>query len=420
MGTKELLRQMNRFGSKHYPLSDVCIALGKGVYIRDTDGKTYIDAASGYGSVGLGHNHPEILALIQKLNTPDEDGWAPVNVVPNTHSTPALGTTLEFICAKLGYDRALATNGGAEANEAAIKLMRKWGYTKKGVAKGKAQIVVCAGNFAGRTTTIVGFSSEPTYKDNFGPYADDAFITIPFGDWAALKDVLDTDVASGAPRIVGIHVEPIQGEGGVVIPDWTFLSNVRALCSAYNVIFCADEIQTGLGRTGKWLACEHSMVKPDLLVLGKTLGAGKQAVAMVLGKEEFMVFTPGDHGSTYGGNFAAMAIAYGALSIIENEHLVENAAQMGAYLLSEIKKGLKKSGAMHVVKEVRGLGLMIGIEPKAKGASGKLIKYLLEEGVLTKDAHNVIRITPPLIINKAECALLASGIVRAFARYAKH
>ena len=214
--TARLLTQMDNYGSKHYARSSICFAKGRGVYIRDTDGREYIDAASGYGSVGLGHNHPRICRLLRRLNTLDRDGWGIVNTVPNVHSTPPLGELLEAACKEaFGYNRALVTNGGVEAIEAAIKLMRKWGYTKKGITKNKARIVVCDGNFHGRTTTVVGFSSEPKYRENFGPYAEGAFVSVPFGDFAALEQVIREDAASGAPTIVGFLVEPIQGEGGV-------------------------------------------------------------------------------------------------------------------------------------------------------------------------------------------------------------
>ena len=240
MSTTHLLAQMKRFGSMHYPIYSPGFAVGKGVYIKDTDDKVYIDAASGYGSVGLGHNHPRITKLLRDLNTPDADGWAPVNVVPNAFPTKAHGAFLEHICTTLGYDRGLTTNGGAEANEAAIKLMRKWGYVKKKVPIDMARIVVCEGNFHGRTTTIVGCSSEPTYRDLFGPYAKGAFISIPFGDSDALQKVLEEDATSVPPTIVGFLVEPIQGESGVRIPPKGYLAECATLCKKHNVILCAD------------------------------------------------------------------------------------------------------------------------------------------------------------------------------------
>lgn len=413
MDTKKLLGEVRRFSSRHYPFYPTCFAQGKGIYIKDTDGKVYIDAASGYGSVGLGHNHPRITELLRTLNTPDSDGWAPVNVVPNAFSTPQLAELLASICGMFGYDKALVTNGGVEANEAAIKLMRKWGYTQKGVPKDKARIVVCEGNFHGRTTTVVGFSSEPAYRDLFGPYVDDAFITIPYGDPWALDKVLREDAATGSPTIVGFLVEPIQGEGGVRIPRPDYLAICKGLCDRDNVVFCADEIQTGLGRTGKLLASWHANIRPDLVVLGKTLGAGKQPVAVVLGMNEFMVFEPGDHGSTYGGNAAGMALAHEALSIIADEGLCEHATKMGNHLLRAIRREVRSHWLTDIVTDVRGKGLMIGIELADPGLSGTAIKSLLAHGVMSKDAHGVIRITPALIITKEECDELASRIGKA-------
>ena len=417
--TGKLLAQMDLYGSKHYARSSVCFAKGKGIYVKDTDGKEYIDAASGYGSVGLGHNHPRISALLRKLNAVDKDGWGIVGIVPNVHPTPQLGTMLEYACTKaFGYDKALTTNGGVEAVEAAIKLMRKWGYTKKSVERGKARIVICEGNFHGRTTTVVGFSSEPTYRDNFGPYAENAFITVPYGDYDALVKEIQKDAESGAPTIVGFLVEPIQGEGGVRIPPLGYLKACAYLCKQNNIIFCADEIQAGLGRTGYLLASWHEGVKPDLAIIGKTLGAGKHPVAMVLGDDEHMVFTPGDHGSTHGGNTTAMAIALEALEIIKDEKLWVRSAMMGASLLHLLKQELSCGGAEKIAPIVRGRGLMIGIVLAPGVDSHMVIDELLKNGVMTKDAHNVIRITPALIITETEVKRLAELIGKTFAEIA--
>ncbi len=412
--TDKLLAQMRNNSSLHYgnPLDPY--ARGKGIYIEGTDGVRRIDAASGYGADGFGHNHPRICELIRNLNTPDPDGWGLVNVVPNVHPTPPLGTFLSYACKTFGYERGLVTNGGVEAVEGAIKLMRKWGYTKKGVPKDKARIVVCGGNFHGRTTTVVGFSSEPTYRDNFGPYVNDAFIEVPYGDASALARVLEEDARSIPPTIVGFLVEPIQGEGGVRIPPPGYLQTCAWLCKKYNVILCADEIQTGLGRTGAMLASMHDQVKPDLVVLGKILGAGKYPVAMVLGNDPHMCFNRGDHGSTLGGNPLAMSIAHLSLQLLKDEKLCDNAEQMGAYLLSLLKLELSCTHIPTIVKDVRGRGLMIGIELADGIDASTIIGNLRHNGVMTKDAHHVIRLTPPLIITKEECADLSARIGKSF------
>lgn len=408
-----LLEKVHKYGARHYPLTPVVFTEGKGVWVRDADGKEYIDACAGYSANNLGHANPEIDGLICRMLAHD-NGWGLVNIVPNSTPTEPYAEFLEHSCAYLETDNALATNGGVEGVEAAIKLMRKWGYTKKSprVVHAHAMIVTCDGNFHGRTTTAVSFSSNPEYRDPFGPLTP-GFISIPYGDSAALERVLKEN-----PNVVGFLVEPIQGEGGVRIPPDGYLGECYALCKKHNIIFCADEIQTGLGRTGALLACSHENVVPDIFILGKSLGGGRIPTAAVFAKKEFMVFEPGEHGSTYGGNALAMTVANRVLTIVRCDKLCERSLILGGHLLRKLKRGLSRGSAKALVKEVRGRGLMLGIELSTEVNAGEVITALLEHGVMTKDAHGVIRITPPLIITKEECDELVKRIVLTFRNFA--
>ena len=409
MNDNETLALMKRFSMRHYPLSPIVITHGKGVYVWDENGNVYRDAAAGYSSDNFGHNHPRILKLNRRLNCLDRKGRGPANVVPNVFSNPELARFLARICTMLGYDKGGVTNGGVEANEAAIKLMRKWGYTKKKnrIPIGHAEIVACEGNFHGRTTTVVGLSSDPAHNVYFGPYS--GTIVIPYNDPAALEDVLATN-----RNIAGFIVEAIQGERGVRIPECGYLKACQEICRRHDVALCVDEIQTGLGRAGNLLASWDDAVRPDIVTLGKSLGAGDRPVAAVLAKEEFAVFEPGEHGSTYGGNIRSMAIANEALSIIEDEKLCDRSLELGTFLLFDLKRRLSAEKFAPLVKEVRGRGLMIGIELKEKVVAKDILSALLAHGVLTKDAHGVIRITPPLVITEKECIELASRIEQTF------
>jgi len=400
---KKYLAKRERYGANHYkPNTKVVFEHAKGIY----EGKIYIDAASGYSSVNLGHNHPAIRRAGKSLYAADKNGWGIVSVVPNAFLTVAQADFLEHACKFLGADRAIATNGGAEGMETAIKLMLKWGYTRKNIPEEGARIVMFEGNFHGRTTTLVAGSSEKKYREHFGPYAKN-IVTLPYNDIHALEILL----SSMGDRVAGIVIEPIQGEGGVRIPKAGYLAECYALCKKHNVIFCADEIQTGLGRTGMLLASWHEGVKPDIFVLAKSLGAGKNATAIVFAKEEFMCFEWGEHGSTYGGNAAAMTLALEVLRVIEKEKLCERSLEMGDILFCAIANELRIHS---LVREVRGRGLMIGIELAEGVSAERVIDLLLEHGVMTKDAHGVIRITPPLIITKKQCAELAKRIGAAF------
>lgn len=413
--TKRYLAKRDAHGARHYKGNDkVVFEKAGGIYLMDVDGKVYIDAAAGYSSVNLGHNHPEILKAGQALYTVDKEGWGPVSVVPNSFLTVAQADFLKYACEFLDADKALATNGGAEGIETAIKLMLKWGYTVKKIPKDRALIVMFEGNFHGRTTTIISGSSEQKYKQNFGPYAGN-ILTIPYGDVEALGTLLKKK----GRNIAGIVIEPIQGEGGVRIPPEGYLGECYEMCKKHRVVFCADEIQTGLGRTGALLACSYEDIKPDIFVLAKSLGAGKNAVAIVFAKDEFMCFEPGEHGSTYGGNTAAMTLALTVLKIIKDDKLCEKSEHLGGYLIEKIGGQLCTLELRKYWKDIRGRGLMIGIELANGVDSEKIIDLLLDHGVMTKDAHGVIRITPPLVITKEECAELAKRIGSAFRAFAK-
>jgi ornithine--oxo-acid transaminase len=301
-----------------------------------------------------------------------------------------MGPFLHEMCEMTGFDRALPMNTGAEAVETAIKMVRKWGYEVKGVPDGQAEIIVCSNNFHGRTTTIVGFSSEEQYRDGFGPFTP-GFVTVPYGDLEAFEKAL-------TPNTVGFLVEPLQGEGGVVVPPDGYLSGTHALCRQHNVAFMADEIQTGLGRTGKLFCCDWEGVRPDILIVGKALGGGVYPVSAALADAEYMdVFHPGDHGSTFGGNPLGAAVARAALQVIVDEKLVERSAELGAWFMDE----LRAIDSPHV-KEVRGKGMMIGVEVKeSSGTARPFCEALQERGILAKETHHqVIRFAPPLVIDK--------------------
>ncbi len=408
--TEAYLAKRERHGARHYKGNNaVVFEKAQGILLMDVEGNAYIDAAAGYSSVNLGHNHPKLCAAGRKLYDTDSEGWGAVNVVPNAFLTVAQADFLEYSCTYLDIDRGLATNGGAEGVETALKLMLKWGYTKKKIKKDKATIVMFEGNFHGRTTTIVGGSSEPKYKEYFGPYAGN-IITIPYDDLPALEQLF----RKKGKQIAGIIIEPIQGEGGVRIPKDGYLAGCYALCQKHNVVFCADEIQTGLGRTGELLACTHEGVKPDIFILAKSLGAGKNAVAMVYAKDEYMCFDPGEHGSTYGGNTAAMTLALTVLKIIKEEKLCDQSRKVGAYLLDKLRAELSHPEIRPHVADVRGRGLMIGIELAPHVDTERLIDMLLSCGIVTKDAHGVIRVTPPLVIDEDNCDVLVEGIKEAF------
>ena len=385
MKTGDYIQLENDYGARNYKPLDVVLTRGQGIWVWDVEGKKYLDCLSAYSAVNQGHCHPKILkALMMQAER--------LTLVSRAFRNDQLGLFYKELCEMTDSHMVLLMNSGAEAVESAIKAVRKWGYNIKGVPQGKAEIIVCENNFHGRTITIVGFSTEPQYRDGYGPFTP-GFKIIPFGDAEALEEAM-------TPNTVAFLVEPIQGEAGVIIPPRGYLKAAREICNRNNVVLILDEIQTGLGRTGKFLAEEHDGIQSDLTLIGKALSGGFLPISAVLSNKEVLgVFHPGDHGSTFGGNPLACAVARTAVKVIREEKMVENAAAMGDYFLrklSEIK-------SPHV-KEVRGKGLMIGVElhPGAGGAR-RFCERLIKQGLLCKETHeNVIRFAPPLVIRKEE------------------
>jgi ornithine--oxo-acid transaminase len=385
MNAQELIAIEERYGAHNYLPLDVVITRGEGVWVYDTDGKKYLDCLSAYSALNQGHCHPRIVqALISQAQR--------LSLTSRAFRNDQLPLLYQDLHELTGYDMFLPMNGGAEAVESAIKAARKWGYTVKGVAEDKAEIVVCRGNFHGRTITIISFSSEPAYRQGFGPFTP-GFVTIPYGDLDALRAAINENT-------VAFLVEPIQGEAGVIIPPDGYLRQAYEICAEANVLFMADEIQTGLGRTGRLFGCDHEGVRPDVVIIGKALAGGLFPVSMVLSNRQVLgVFQPGEHGSTFGGNPLGCAVAREALAVLVEEDLIGNAARMGTYLqdnLAEIPSPF--------IREIRGRGLLIGVElwPEAGGAR-RFCEALKEKGVLCKETHgHTIRLAPPLVVTRDE------------------
>ncbi len=380
-----IIEQENRYCAQNYKPLPVVLVRGRGVYVWDEDGKRYYDMMSAYSAVSHGHLHPQLVAaLTSQLSR--------LSVVSRAFYTDNLAPFLEKACTLSGMDKALPMNTGAEAVETAIKAARKWAYSVKGVEKDKAEIITCEGNFHGRTISIVAFSSEQQYKAGFGPFPA-GFKNVPFNDAAALEAAITDNTAA-------FLVEPIQGEGGIIVPDDGYLKACAEICRKHNVLLICDEIQTGLGRTGKLFAVDHDAVKPDGLILGKALGGGLLPVSLFLSRKDVMdVFTPGDHGSTFGGNPLACAVGLEALSLTVEQQLPEAAAKLGLYFMQALQNIQSP-----IIKTVRGKGLLIGVEVNADLASAREIcEALMQKGILTKETHEtVIRFAPPLVISKAE------------------
>ncbi len=375
----------NRFGAHNYHPLDVVAERGEGVYLWDVDGKRYMDFLAAYSAVNQGHNHPRIGAAVKE----QVDRLALTSRAFRNDRFPPL---LEKLCTLTGFDKALMMNSGAEAVETALKAMRKWGYDVKGIPYPEAEIVVFDGNFHGRTTTIVGFSTDPDSTSRFGPFTP-GFKIVTYGDLEAVR-------AAIGPKTCAVFVEPIQGEGGVVIPPAGFIPGLRKLCDEHKILLVLDEIQSGLGRTGKLFAFEHAGIRPDGITIGKALSGGFYPVSAFLASDAVMnVFTPGIHGSTYGGNPLACAIASAALDVLVEEKLVERAAELGQHL----SQRLNALGSP-LVKEVRCLGLWAGIELKPEAGGARQYCYKLKDrGMLCKDTHvNTIRLAPPLVITKEQ------------------
>ena len=385
MKTHELIRLEDRYGAHNYRPLDVVIQRGEGVWVYDVEGNRYLDCLSAYSALNQGHRHPRIMETLtaQASN---------LTLTSRAFRNDQLPLFYQEVCELTGYEMALPMNSGAEAVETAVKAARKWGYVTKEVPDGQAEIITCSGNFHGRTLTIISFSTEPGYRAGFSPYTP-GFVTVPYGDAKALRDAI-------TPNAVAFLLEPIQGEGGIVMPPDGYLQAVREICSECNVLMMTDEIQTGLGRTGRLFACDHEDVVPDVMILGKALSGGAYPVSVVLSSREVLsVFKPGDHGSTFGGNPLGCAVARTALKVLVEEGMIENSAQMGEYF----QERLVEINSPHI-KEVRGKGLLIGVElhPDAGGAR-RFCEALLARSVLAKETHtHVIRFAPPLIISREE------------------
>ncbi|APO76599.1 ornithine--oxo-acid transaminase [Rhizobium etli 8C-3] len=394
----DLIATEHQLGAHNYKPLDVVLTRGEGVYVWDTDGKRYLDCLSAYSAVNQGHCHPKILAaMVEQAGK--------LTLTSRAFRNDQLAHLYEELAALTGSHKILPMNSGAEAVETAIKAVRKWGYEVKGVPEGKAEIIVCADNFHGRTLTIISFSTDPDARAGFGPYTP-GFRTVPFGDAEAFAAAINENT-------VAALIEPIQGEAGVIIPPEGYFKRVRELCTVNNVTLILDEIQTGLGRTGKLLAEEHEGIEADVTLIGKALSGGFYPVSAVLSNSEVLgVLKPGQHGSTFGGNPLACAVARAALKVLTEEGMIENAEKMGAYFLDGLR-----SIRSNIVKDVRGRGLMMAIElePEAGGAR-QYCHNLKERGLLAKDTHeNTIRLAPPLLITKEQVEWAVSEIEKTIA-----
>jgi ornithine--oxo-acid transaminase len=394
--TAEFIALEERFGASNYKPLDVVLTRGQGVYVWDVEGRRYLDCLSSYSAVNQGHCHPKILAALQEQA-------AKLTITSRAFRNDQLGLFYEELCALTHSHKVLPMNSGAEAVETALKVARKWGYEVKGVPADRAEIIVCGDNFHGRTLAIIGFSTDPASRQSFGPFAP-GFKVIPYGDAEALERAI-------GPHTVAFLVEPIQGEAGVIVPPPGYLKRARELCTRHRVVLILDEIQTGLGRTGKLLAEEHEGVEADLSLIGKALSGGFYPVSAVLSNKEVMdVLKPGEHGSTFGGNPLACAVARAALRVLVDEGMIENAAAMGDYLQAGLRA--LRSG---IIKEIRGRGLMVAVElyPEAGGAR-RYCEALKDRGILCKETHtHTLRIMPPLIVTRTQIdeALAAFGAV---------
>ena len=396
--TTDIIHQTEAVTARNYAPLPVVIARAEGVWAWDVDGRRYLDCVSAYSSLNQGHRHPRIVAaLVQQAER--------LTLTSRAFHNDRMGAFLKRLCGLCEMDMALPMNTGAEAVETAIKLARLWGYRSKGIADDSAGIAACRNNFHGRTTTLIGFSSEPQYRDGFGPHTP-GFTLVDFGDSAALA-------AAITPNTAAFLVEPIQAEAGVLVPPAGYLAEARRICSANDVLLIYDEIQTGLGRTGTLFAYEHETdAKPDILILGKALGGGVYPVSAVVSSAALLgLFRPGEHGSTFGGNPLAAAVGEAALAVIDDEALAERAADLGAHL----RKALDTIRSP-AIREIRGRGLLLGIEIESEaGTARSYCSRLAERGVLTKDTHaQVMRLTPPLTIGKSELDWLVEQLAAVF------
>lgn len=385
MNTQDYIQLEREYGATNYKPLDVVLTKGAGIWVWDVEGNKYLDFLSAYSAVNQGHCHPKIAAVMQEQA-------AKLTLTSRAFRNDQLGLFYKELCELTHSHIALPMNSGAEAVESCIKAVRKWGYREKGIPHGKAEIIVCENNFHGRTVTIVGFSTEPQYRDGYAPFTP-GFKIIPFGDAAALAEAI-------TPHTVAFMVEPIQGEAGIIIPPSGYLREVRRICTEQDIALITDEIQTGLGRTGKLLAEQHEGIEADVTVIGKALSGGFYPVSAVLSNKKVLgVFQPGDHGSTFGGNPLACAVARMALKVLVEEGMIENAAEMGNYLMAKLR-AIKSP----YIKEVRGRGLLIGVElHEEAGGARRFCEALMTRGLLCKETHqHVIRLAPPLIIQRED------------------
>jgi ornithine--oxo-acid transaminase len=393
----DLIGRERTFGARNYDPLPVVLARGEGSWVADVDGRRYLDLMSAYSAVSFGHGHPRIVAaLIAQAQQ--------LGVTSRAYHNDELPFLLERLTQLTGLDRALPANGGAEAVETAIKAARKWGHKIKAIPDGRAEIIGCQGNFHGRTITATGLSTEPQYRDGFGPFPP-GLSTIPYGDADALAEAI-------TPRTAAFLVEPIQGEAGIVVPPVGYLARCLEICRANRVLMIVDEVQTGLGRTGRFLGCQHDGIQPDGVILGKALGGGLLPVSAFVATNDVMqVFQPGDHGSTFGGNPLAAAVAMAALDVLFDEKLIERSAELGAWLLADLQD---LRGPL--VRDVRGRGLFIGIEVAAERITARpIVDRLLARGILSKDTHGtVVRVAPPLNIPREDLEWAAGEIRRVF------
>ena len=408
MSSAEVIALENKYGAHNYHPLPVVLSRGEGVYVWDVDGKKYYDFLSAYSAVNQGHCHPKIVgAMMEQAQT--------LTLTSRAFYNDKLGVYEEYITKYFGFDKVLPMNTGAEAVETALKLCRKWAYEKKGIAENEAQIIVCDGNFHGRTTTIISFSNDENARKNFGPYTA-GFIKIPYDDVEALEKAIKS-----SKNIAGFMVEPIQGEAGVYVPTDGYLTKVKAICEANNVLFIADEVQTGIARTGKLLAVHHENVQPDILILGKAISGGAYPVSAVLANDTIMdVIKPGQHGSTFGGNPIAAVVAIAALEVVKDENLAENAEHLGKLFRSEIAKYIETST---IATLVRGKGLLNAIvinDTEDSDTAWNICMALRDNGLLAKPTHgNIIRFAPPLVMTEEQLLDCVTIIISTLKQFEK-
>lgn len=408
MSSAEAIALENKYGAHNYHPLPVVLSRGEGVYVWDVEGKKYYDFLSAYSAVNQGHCHPKIVgAMMEQAQT--------LTLTSRAFYNDKLGVYEEYITKYFGFDKVLPMNTGAEAVETALKLCRKWAYEKKGISENEAQIIVCDGNFHGRTTTIISFSNDENARKNFGPYTA-GFIKIAYDDIDALEKAI-----TSSKNIAGFLVEPIQGEAGVYVPAEGYLAKAKALCEANNVLFIADEVQTGIARTGKLLAVNHENVQPDILILGKAISGGAYPVSAVLANDAIMnVIKPGQHGSTFGGNPVAAAVAMAALDVVKDEKLSENAERLGKIFRAELAKYIETS---NIATLVRGKGLLNAVvinDTEESDTAWNICMALRDNGLLAKPTHgNIIRFAPPLVMNEEQLLDCVSIIIKTLKQFEK-